>query len=75
MAQVIFLPGWRQATEEEWARLDEIQDALSMFHINFEYESRTMTELERKELKMKTHFKLRQSITVLQNESRVITLE
>lgn len=64
-AQVIFLPGWRQTTAEEWERLDEIQDALSMFHINFEYEAKGLSEEQKKQLKEVTHFKLRQSMTVV----------
>lgn len=65
MAQVIFLPGWRQTSEEEWERLDDIQDALSMFHVNFDYEAKGLTEHQKKELKAQTHFKLRQSMTVV----------
>lgn len=65
MSNVVFLPGLRQTTEEEWERLDDIQDALSMFHINFEYENRRLTEAQQKEKKAEVHFKLRQSMTVV----------
>lgn len=65
MAQVIFLPGWRQTSDEEWVRLDAIQEALSLFHINFEYEYKGFPEYDKKELKAAVHFKIRQSMTVV----------
>lgn len=63
--QVIFLPGWRTTSEEEGERLDDIQDELTMFHVSFEYEYKGLSEHEKKELKAQTHFKLRQSMTVV----------
>lgn len=67
-AQVIYLPGWRQVSEEEMERLDNIQDALSLAHLEFEYETRDMSEMEKRLRKEMTHLRARQFLGIVRKK-------
>jgi hypothetical protein len=64
--QVIFLPGWRQVSEEEMERREARQDELSLAHIEFDYANRSLSELERREKKELVHLRARQIIGIVQ---------
>lgn len=68
-AQVIYLPGWRQVSEEELERLDNIQDALSLAHLEFEYETRDLPEMEKRLRKEMVYLKARQFLGIVRKKS------
>lgn len=65
MGRVIYLPGWRQVSEEEMERLENIQDALSLAHLEFDYETREMTEMDKKLKKEMVHLRARQFLGIV----------
>lgn len=62
-AQVIFLPGWRTATDEEWRERDNLQKEMEIFRAEIEYCYGNLPDYkERKEM---AHLRIRQIMGIV----------
>ena len=65
MGQVIFLPGWRTATDEEWRERDRLQKELEIFRAEIEYKYGSLSEAWYKEEKEMAHLRIRQVMGIV----------